>query len=69
MARRKNKQNNPWEWMIAILVGAVVTLMCVARQVEPLTIVYRVSFAVGCVAMVGKAATLSMRQVAASNTK
>ncbi|MFC1758370.1 hypothetical protein ACFL2H_06325 [Planctomycetota bacterium] len=55
--------------MIAILVGVIVTLMCVIRQVEPLAIVYRVGFAVSCVAMVGKVAAISMRQVATNSLK
>ncbi|MCA9215889.1 MAG: hypothetical protein KDB27_22640 [Planctomycetales bacterium] len=69
MVQRRDKQDNPWEWIIAILVGAVVTLLCVMQQVQPLTIVIRVCIAVTCAAIVGKLATLSIRQLDEVSTK
>lgn len=67
--RRQKKQNNPWEWIVAILVGVLVTLICVIRQVTPPTVLFRVVFAVCSVAAISKIAASSIRLLLANSAR
>lgn len=66
---RRKTSHNPWEWILAMLVGVCVTLICVARQVSPPTVLFRVLFAVASVAVISKMAAASLRMLATSGVR